>query len=193
MIVLAMVVVLEFGVWSGGYVFQRQFSRADEHKAWDWSNPKATGPIILILSCGLLVLREVTTDMATDYIVDSAFQGLAYYTMSSMSNNPFKLARLAGCYKGLQSAGTAVAFGMDAVATPYMTELLVSWIMTLVVLIPAGYVLWRLPDSSIGTEGAVYVDELKDNEIGGAAMPSGHHTLQPVEMVEEEEENTSKA
>lgn len=50
-----------------------------------------------------------------DYIVDASFQGLAYYTMSSMSNEPFKLARMAGYYKGIQSAGAAVSFGMDAV------------------------------------------------------------------------------
>lgn len=50
-----------------------------------------------------------------DYIVDAAFQGLAYYTMSALSNDPFKLARMAGYYKGIQSAGAAVSFGMDAV------------------------------------------------------------------------------
>jgi hypothetical protein len=43
------------------------------------------------------------------------FQGLAYYTMSAMSNDPFKLARMAGYYKGVQSAGSAVSYGMDAV------------------------------------------------------------------------------
>lgn len=32
-----------------------------------------------------------------------------------MSNEPFKLARMAGYYKGIQSAGAAVSFGMDAV------------------------------------------------------------------------------
>jgi len=35
--------------------------------------------------------------------------------MSAMSNDPFKLARMAGYYKGVQSAGAAVSFGMDAV------------------------------------------------------------------------------
>lgn len=32
-----------------------------------------------------------------------------------MTNDPFRLARLAGYYKGVQSAGAAVSFGMDAV------------------------------------------------------------------------------
>jgi hypothetical protein len=35
--------------------------------------------------------------------------------MSSLTNDPFKLARMAGYYKGIQSAGTAVSFGVDAV------------------------------------------------------------------------------
>lgn len=51
----------------------------------------------------------------TDYVVDAAFQGLAYYTMSAITNEPFKLARMAAYYKGIQSAGAAVSFGMDAV------------------------------------------------------------------------------
>ena len=43
------------------------------------------------------------------------YQGLAYYTMSALSNDPFQLARMAGYYKGVQSMGAAVSFGMDAV------------------------------------------------------------------------------
>lgn len=50
-----------------------------------------------------------------DYVGDATFQGLAYYTMSAMTNDPFRLARLAGYYKGVQSAGGAVASAMDAV------------------------------------------------------------------------------
>lgn len=46
--------------------------------------------------------------------MDAAWQGLAYYTMSSITNNPFRLARMAGYYKAIQSAGAAVSFGMEA-------------------------------------------------------------------------------
>lgn len=54
------------------------------------------------------------TICCADYIVDAAIQGLAYYTMSCMTNSSFKLARMAGYYKGIQSAGGAVAYGMEA-------------------------------------------------------------------------------
>lgn len=55
-----------------------------------------------------------------DYVVDAAYQGLAYYTMSCITNSPFKLARLASYYKGIQSAGTAVSSGMDAVLVRFL-------------------------------------------------------------------------
>lgn len=48
------------------------------------------------------------------------YQGLAYYTMAAMSNDPFKLARMAGYYKGVQSAGAAISFKMDAVKVGYL-------------------------------------------------------------------------
>lgn len=43
--------------------------------------------------------------------------------MSSLTNDPFTLARFAGLYKAVQSAGSAGSFGMDAVATPFLNEI----------------------------------------------------------------------
>lgn len=42
--------------------------------------------------------------------------------MSALTNDPFTLARFAGLYKAIQSAGEAGSFGMDAVATPLLNE-----------------------------------------------------------------------
>ncbi|RKU47934.1 hypothetical protein DL546_009405 [Coniochaeta pulveracea] len=99
------VFLLVCAIWGGGLSFQLKFERGDteisgEPLPWDWSAGPAAGPIILLLAY---------------YIIDSSYQGLAYYTMSSLTNDPFKLARMAGYYKGVQSAGTAVSFGIDAV------------------------------------------------------------------------------
>jgi hypothetical protein len=44
--------------------------------------------------------------------------GTSHSTLSLSGTDipdPFKLARMAGYYKGIQSAGAAVSFGMDAV------------------------------------------------------------------------------
>ena len=57
------------------------------------------------------------------YVRDAAYQALAYWIMGSITNDPFKLARYAGFYKAIQSAGAAGSFGMDAAATPFLNEL----------------------------------------------------------------------
>lgn len=56
------------------------------------------------------------------YFGDAAYQALAYWIMGAITNDPFKLARYAGFYKAIQSAGAAGSFGMDAVATPFLNE-----------------------------------------------------------------------
>lgn len=101
----AFVTLLNCVIWACGLAFQVQFTRANtsvrgEEIPWDWTVGVSAGPILLLLAY---------------YLADAMFQGLAYYTMSSITNEPFKLARMAGYYKGVQSAGAAVSFGMDAV------------------------------------------------------------------------------
>ena len=98
---IACVVVILFNimVWSGGLALQLTFTRADDPQHYDWTDGKATGPLILLLAY---------------YIADAMFQGLAYYTMSAITNDPYRLARMAGYYKGVQSAGAAVSFGSES-------------------------------------------------------------------------------
>nr|ODN96731.1 hypothetical protein L204_03440 [Cryptococcus depauperatus CBS 7855] len=151
------VAVLNVIIWIGGLVFQVSFNRGTNHIKWDWIDKDAVGPIILLMAY---------------YIGDAAFQGLAYYTMSSISNDPFKLARMAGYYKGIQSAGAAVSYGMDAVAAPFLTEHLVSWIILLVSLPPCAYVLWTCNETNHGIEDAVSV-EVDDAAIRRAEVPRG--------------------
>ena len=65
-----------------------------------------------------------------DYFGDACYQALAYWIMSALSNDPFTLARFAGLYKAVQSAGSAGSFGMDAVNTPWLNELVSSlWLV----------------------------------------------------------------
>jgi len=157
----AAVILLNILVWSGGLGFQVTFTRADGKFNWDWTDSKATGPIILIMAY---------------YIADAAYQGLAYYTMSAMTNDPFKLARMAGYYKGVQSAGAAVSFGMDAVKTSFLGEHLISWIMLLFSLPLCALVLWKCRDTNYDVERVVHVEELEKAALHGAALPKGHHT-----------------
>lgn len=109
--------------------------------------------------------------LSLDYVVDAAYQGLAYYTMSSITNDPFRLARMAGYYKSIQSAGAAVSFGMDAVRTAYLGEALISWLLTLVSLPLCALVLYHVSDTNYEAEGVshmeVYMGEVPDEVVEG--------------------------
>lgn len=47
--------------------------------------------------------------------------------MGSLSNNGRKLANFAGFYKGIQSAGGAIAANIDARQVPFMTQFATNW------------------------------------------------------------------
>lgn len=47
------------------------------------------------------------------------WQTYAYWMMGALSNEPRKLAYFAGFYKGIQSAGAAVVWRLDAAGYSY--------------------------------------------------------------------------
>lgn len=51
--------------------------------------------------------------------IDAMWQTYAYWLMGALSNDPRKLAYFAGFYKGIQSAGAAVVWRLDAVKTSF--------------------------------------------------------------------------
>lgn len=115
--------------------------------------------------------------------------------MGALSNDPWKLARFAGLYKAVQSAGGAISYGMDAVKvsrlcittstgsatdchsttpaqTPYLTEHLVSALLFLVSLPLAGIVVYHMEETMTEIEGEIHVEDLHDTML---AVPKGHH------------------
>ena len=56
------------------------------------------------------------------FFSNATYQALTYWIMGAITNDARKLARYAGFYTAIQSAGSAGAYGMDAVATPFLTE-----------------------------------------------------------------------
>lgn len=42
--------------------------------------------------------------IAADFFSDACYQALAYWIMSALTNDPFKLARYTGLYKAFQAA-----------------------------------------------------------------------------------------
>jgi len=97
----------------------------------------------------------------TDFFGDACYQALAYWIMAALTNDPFTLARFAGLYKAVQSAGAAGSFGMDATSTPYLNEHLASWIMMLVSFPLAGIVIHTIKETNYDTEHVDYADDVK--------------------------------
>ena len=102
---------------------------------------------------------------ASDFFGDACYQALVYWTMASLSNDPFTVARFAGIYKAVQSAGAAGSFGMDATKTPYLNELLASWILMVVSFPLAGLVIHTIKETNYDVEHVEYVSRVeKDAE-----------------------------
>ena len=59
--------------------------------------------------------------------------------MGAITNNGRKLANFAGFYKGIQSAGAAIAWRLDSKDTPFMNEFASCWVLL------AGGLLFALP------------------------------------------------
>ncbi|PCH44643.1 hypothetical protein WOLCODRAFT_105432 [Wolfiporia cocos MD-104 SS10] len=113
---LGAVVLATSGVWACGLAWQVTFTRADA----------ADMPLINYRD---KAYRDKAPLFFFYYFSDSCYQALSYWIMSALTNDPFKLARFAGVYKAVQSAGAAGSFGMDAVKTPFLNEVLASWLM----------------------------------------------------------------
>ncbi|GAC98514.1 hypothetical protein PHSY_006108 [Pseudozyma hubeiensis SY62] len=103
-------------------------------------------------------------------IGDAFYQGLAYWIMGAITNDPFELARFAGMYKAVQSAGAAVAFAMDATLVPYINEIGAVFGLMLFSFPFAGLVIWGIRDSNYEVENQVYVDETAAEENNTIAV-----------------------
>lgn len=92
--------------------------------------------------------------------------------MSALTNDPFTLARFAGIYKALQSAGSAGSFGMDAVLTPLLNEHLASWIMMLFSFPLAFLVIRTIKETNYNDEEVDFVEDVKADESGSLEKAS---------------------
>ncbi|KAI3403948.2 hypothetical protein KGF56_003215 [Candida oxycetoniae] len=105
-------------IWGGGLKFQLQFTREETEseppliEPMDFKDGKYIGPMFLYIFYG---------------VYDAIFQTFVLWTLGALSNNPKKVALYAGFYKGIQSAGAAIAWRLDAIKVPYMDLFASSW------------------------------------------------------------------
>ncbi|KAL2845821.1 major facilitator superfamily domain-containing protein [Aspergillus pseudodeflectus] len=148
---------LLFGFVTDQVQFTRQSTTLQGHPLpWDWTHAPSYAPLLLLCAY---------------YLAESAYQGLAYYIMSTLTSDAHKLARMAGYYKGVQSAGNAISYGMDAVKTPFLTEFIVSWCLLLVSMPLSFWVIWKVRKEADQGVGVVVATD--DVDIGAAGTPTG--------------------
>ncbi|KAI0066654.1 hypothetical protein BV25DRAFT_1912702 [Artomyces pyxidatus] len=159
---LAFVTITTVTVWSCGLAWQVTFTRHTVSPKLHYTDKSyhAKGALYFFY-----------------YFGDASNQALAYWIMGAISNDPFTLARYAGFFKALQSAGAAGAYGMDAVAPPFLNELLASWIMLLVSFPLAGWVIHGIKETTYTEEQTLYMDDVKaENAEEGTGKEEDTHS-----------------
>ncbi|KAF9315675.1 hypothetical protein BG003_002807 [Podila horticola] len=110
-----LVIITSFFIatWTGGIFFQRTYSIDEPKPNHDFKEGSSyVGPLFLYMFYGLN---------------DAAWQTYIYWLMGAMSNDATVLSRYAGFYKCVQSCGAAISWRINAVGTPYMTELIICF------------------------------------------------------------------
>ena len=100
-----------------------------------------------------------------DYFWDACYQAFAYWTTSSLSDDPFTIARITGVFKAVQSSGAAGSYGMDARLTPLFNEHLASWILCAFSFIPAFFVVRDIKAEEVEDQETTFVKDEKDGAI----------------------------
>jgi hypothetical protein len=161
---LAFVSIVVTIVWSCALAWQVKFNRNPRTKL-HYTEKAYHAKGALFFFCTSFVSktrRKRLTKQRAVYFGDASYQALAYWIMGAISNDPFTLARFTGFYKAIQSAGGAGSFGMDATSTPFLNELLASWLMMMVSFPLAGIVIWGIKDTSYTEEKTVYAKDIDE-------------------------------
>lgn len=140
-------------VWAGGFAFQMTFE-ADYHDPLHWTHSHFGGPFVLFIMYGFS---------------DSIYQTYLYWLMGAMSNDPALLARYAGFYKAMQSAGAAAAFGIDASTIRLRWECLICWALVVVSFPLIFLVANKVTDTNIAEPCNLFLkDEVSDEQLSTA-------------------------
>ncbi|KAF8445503.1 major facilitator superfamily domain-containing protein [Terfezia claveryi] len=144
-------------IWGAGYVVLHRYPDGRQHEANALHKVKPVPPGIDIYDsrfAGYCILYLFYG------FLDAMWQTYAYWLMGALSNDPRKLAYFAGFYKGIQSAGAAVVWRMDAVKYSFEALFGSSWGLCaagMIFVLPVLY--WKVQDTEL-TEADFVDDEL---------------------------------
>lgn len=112
----AFLFVTGMGIWGGGYAFQKWSDQRLElglKQDIEYTDGNiSVGPIFLYIFYGAY---------------DAFWQSFCYWLMGAQSNSPAVTAVLVGAYKTFQSAGGAMAWRINAMGKPAMTQFAMDW------------------------------------------------------------------
>ncbi|KAG0327578.1 hypothetical protein BG004_002754 [Podila humilis] len=138
---LIMITLAFIATWTGGVFFQRTYTIDIEPKPnMDFlrnGGSEYAGPLFMYMFYGLN---------------DAAWQTYCYWLMGALSNDVTVLSRYAGFYKGVQSAGNAISWRINAIGTPFMTELIICFALLVVSVPGALFLAMRLEDHTTEEE-----------------------------------------
>ncbi|GLJ55480.1 hypothetical protein SUGI_1191460 [Cryptomeria japonica] len=112
---VGIVALLGTAIWGGGLVNELKYNGKNPNLDFMDSGVSYAGPFVLYFSYGLL---------------DATFQTLVYWMIGALADDSQTLSRYSGFYKGVQSAGAAVAWQLDSRSTSPLTELKINWCLT---------------------------------------------------------------
>ncbi|KAI8081791.1 major facilitator superfamily domain-containing protein [Halteromyces radiatus] len=133
------VLITVVALWIGAIFVQRNFTF---ESARDLPTPLKTD-----------VYSPGYAGMAIEYaffgFMDSIYQGFVYWLMGTMTNDTERAARYGGFYKTIQNAFAAVASQLDATRVPFMTQLIIVFVVNVVGILLAYVVCFTVPDVTV--------------------------------------------
>lgn len=150
------VIIVMFSAWIFGYFLQTKYERyndpSDEYaeSSIDYTSSNYGYPFFVFILYGFS---------------DAIVQCYAYWIMGALSNDMSVVSRYAGFYKGIQSAGAAIAWSIDLNLTGYMTQLSINWILFSFSIIPMMIVAYSIKETSVDemplkNDSLVFIDRL---------------------------------
>ncbi|KMU76694.1 hypothetical protein CISG_05837 [Coccidioides immitis RMSCC 3703] len=98
---------------------------------------------------------------------DALWQSFCYWLIGTMSNSAAITAVLVGAYKTFQAAGGAMAWRINALHKPPMTQLAMDWGLCIGALVLAIPTVWSVTLTSVGHEAGGETDMKKEVEGTG--------------------------
>jgi MFS family permease len=148
----AVLFIVALAIWGGGIKFQIVLENTPaDFVPLDWTDESFLGPMFLYMFYGAF---------------DAMWQTYVYWLMGALTNSTRKLALYAGFYKGIQSAGAAVIWRLDANLMSGKNEFITCWVLIFASLLIASPVVWTKVDNHTDEEAdAMFTVDMHADEL----------------------------